>query len=68
MVQSLADAERDRLRRRWDALVQRIESLPDGIERDALLDEQDQIEHAFGEIWFPRDSMCVCPATYEVQK
>ena len=50
MVQSLVDAERDRLRRRWETLMRRIESLPDGIKRDALLDEQDQIEHALGEI------------------
>ena len=51
MVQTLEDAERDRLRCRWDTLVQRIESLPVGIQRNELLGEQDRIEYTLGEIW-----------------
>ena len=54
MVQTLEDAERDRLRRQWDALLPRIESLPDGSERSELLDEQDRIEYVLGEIWLSR--------------
>lgn len=50
MVQALEDAERDRLRCGWDTLAQRIESLPDGSQRDTLLEEQDEIEYVLGDI------------------
>ena len=50
MVQTAYDAEREWLSKRWQVVTDRIDTLPDGPERDALLQEQDEIEFRLGEL------------------
>ena len=50
MVQTARDAESEKPSRQWQFVTARIDTLPDGPERDALLQEQDEIEFRLGEL------------------